>query len=303
MCAIIISSRGEERGDMGKLSGGIANPFKNIWESLWRPVRRILLFAELLALTFYAIYLIYEIATGAFIVFKSILLGVTVVYAIFYTVAHGRADKPSKLAKKIGKRVYSAIKIVVKGCTLALTIFGFYAARNTTTFWSVTLAVLMLIGWIFSVFFEILYWVVDRQVEKIKRTTAQKVSDTRDRVKTITNNTKDKITSVKTKTVETVKNAKTKTKQTVDTAKKKAAEGIDRVKDGAKSITDGVKSTAGKAANGIAGLFRKKPTEALPEGTAPEKLNEGERPEVLPPASECEQPDTVAITTDTADVE
>ena len=216
-----------------KLLRGNVNPIRAKWERLSRRVRRALLAVQLLSLLIYAIYLVYEIATGAFIVFKSILLAATMAYGIFYTIQHDKIDKPSRAKRKIGKRIYTFIKIIVKGCTLALTFYGLFAATVTTTFWSVTLAIAMLIIWIFSLFFEIVSWLVDRRVTKLRRMAEEKYNNAKNLVTSSVNETKNQ---VKTK----IKNAEERITNGINDTKAKVSDGYHEAKT---RITDGYNKT------------------------------------------------------------
>ncbi len=233
-----------------KLLGGRL-PIKERWDKLSRRVRRALLAMQLISLSIYAIYLAYEIATGAFIVFKSILLGATVAYAIFYIIEHDKLDKPSKAKKKAGKRIYTLTKIAVKGCTLALTFFGIFAATVTTTFWSVTLAIAMLIGWVFSLIFEILSWLVDRRVRKIKEQTARQAQAARENAKKKYDDTKKRA------------------QDTYNNAKNRVTNGAKRAKDGVSKIANGVKEKAHSGAAKVKSLFAGSKTD-LDSISAPE---------------------------------
>lgn len=209
------------------------NQIKERWNLISRRVLRCLLTAQLTALAIYASYLVYEIATGSFIVFKSILLAATVAYAIFYTIEHDKLDKPSRAKKKIGKRVYTLTKIAVKGCTLALTFFGIFAATVSATLWSVTLAVLMLFGWIISLAFEILSWLVDRKVKKIKEQAAKEAQAARESARKKYTDTKKRATdtynNAKSRVSKRVKDTKDGIKKTADTVKGKMRGGAKRV--------------------------------------------------------------------------
>ncbi len=149
-----------------KKSGSI----KENWERLSQRTRRALLLIQLISLSIYAIYLIYEITKGSFVELKLILLVATIGYAVVYVILHDKIDKPSKARRKSGKRLYSITKILVKGCTLAITFYGIFSATVETTFWSVTLAVLMLIGWMFSLLFEILCRLIDKRIRRFTNT-------------------------------------------------------------------------------------------------------------------------------------
>lgn len=186
--------------------GGVVNHTKERFTRLARAVKRILLAVKLLTLVLYGVYLVYEIVTGAFIVFKSILLALTVGYAIFYIIKHDKIDKPSRAAKKISRRLYAVSKIFINGCTLALTIFGLFAATVTTTFWSVTLAVFMLIGWVASLFFEILYLIVERQAEKIARTVKAEAEAVSGKIKSVKERGAARLAAVKQRRLGTAKN-------------------------------------------------------------------------------------------------
>ena len=145
----------------------VGGAVKEWWERLSQKARRALLLIQLISLSFYAIYLLYEISKGQFVELKLILLGTTIAYAIFYVTMHDRIDKPSKAKRKSGKKLYTFTKILVKGCTLAITFYGISSATVETTFWSVLLAVLMLIGWIGTLLFEIVCYLIDRKIKRL----------------------------------------------------------------------------------------------------------------------------------------
>ena len=153
--------------------------------TLARGVRAILLVAELLMLSVYSIYIIYTMLAGSFLILKSILLLATVAYAIFYISQFESVGKPAKKRKKIGKRIYSLIKLAVKGGTLALTIYGIIAARTAPTFWSLMLTATMLLTWSISLFFEVLNYILSKILEGIKRRAAQKIAATKTKVTSI----------------------------------------------------------------------------------------------------------------------
>ena len=230
-----------------KLWRGDINPIKARWERLSRRVRRALLAIQLISLLIYAIYLVYEIATGAFIVFKSILLAATVAYGIFYTIQHDKIDKPSRARRKIGKRIYTFIKIIVKGCTLGLTFYGLFAATVTTTFWSVTLALSMLFIWIFSLVFEIISWLVDRRVTKLRNMAKDKYNETKSRVTSGISEAKAKVTEGYNDTKARITDGVNKVNEVANEAKERVSEGIEKAKDNIEKAKDSIEKATTEA--------------------------------------------------------
>ena len=154
----------------------VAKKETGFFATLARLVRVLLLLAELLMLSVYSLYIIYTMLTGPFVILKALLLAATVAYAIFYISHYDRVGKPAKKRKKIGKRIYSLIKLAVKGGTFLLTIYSLMAAKTAPTFWSLAMAGTMLLTWSISLFLEVLNYILSKILEGIKQRAAQKLA-------------------------------------------------------------------------------------------------------------------------------
>ena len=195
----------------------VENKKKNgFFAKLAKLIKVVQLIVELLVLSIYAAYIIYEIVRGSFVALKVVLLVATVAYAIFFIIQHNSADKTSKKRKKIGKKVYSLIKLLVKGGTLALTIYGFTVAQSTATFWSVALAVMMAIGWCASVFFEIVGFALSILLKKVKIEAGKTFAGTKEKVTASAKETTERVTHIAKNTATMVKSLFTRTGEEAD---------------------------------------------------------------------------------------
>ncbi len=111
------------------------------------------------SLIFTSAYFIYALVTktGNFIA-NIILASLFVAYTIFYFITK---SMEMKTAKKIVKRSYKWIKIVIKTFTLGAMIYGIYITTTNVTPISIILATLMIILYILQILLELACEIVE----------------------------------------------------------------------------------------------------------------------------------------------
>ncbi|MBE6132789.1 MAG: hypothetical protein E7180_05325 [Erysipelotrichaceae bacterium] len=111
------------------------------------------------SLIFTSAYFIYALVTktGNFIA-NIILASLFVGYTIFYFITK---SMEMKTAKKIVKRSYKWIKIVIKTFTLGAMIYGIYTATTNVTPISIILATLMIILYVLQILLELACEIVE----------------------------------------------------------------------------------------------------------------------------------------------
>lgn len=111
------------------------------------------------SLIFTSAYFIYALVTktGNFIA-NIILASLFVGYTIFYFVTK---SMEMKTAKKVVKRSYKWIKIVIKTFTLGAMIYGIYTATTNVTPISIILATLMIILYVLQILLELACEIVE----------------------------------------------------------------------------------------------------------------------------------------------
>lgn len=111
------------------------------------------------SLIFTSAYFIYALVTktGNFIA-NIILASLFVGYTIFYFITR---SMEMKTAKKVVKRSYKWIKIVIKTFTLGAMIYGIYTATTNVTPVSIILATLMIILYVLQILLELACEIVE----------------------------------------------------------------------------------------------------------------------------------------------
>ena len=111
------------------------------------------------SLIFTSAYFIYALVTktGNFIA-NIILASLFVGYTIFYFITR---SMEMKTAKKVVKRSYKWIKIVIKTFTLGAMIYGIYTATTNVTPISIILATLMIILYVLQILLELACEIVE----------------------------------------------------------------------------------------------------------------------------------------------
>lgn len=111
------------------------------------------------SLIFTSAYFIYALVTktGNFIA-NIILASLFVGYTIFYFITK---SMEMKTAKKVVKRSYKWIKIVIKTFTLGAMIYGIYTATTNVTPISIILATLMIILYVLQILLELACEIVE----------------------------------------------------------------------------------------------------------------------------------------------
>lgn len=111
------------------------------------------------SLIFTSAYFIYALVTktGNFIA-NIILASLFVAYTIFSFITK---YKKIKTAKKIVKRSYNWIKILIRTFTLGAMIYGIYTTTTNVTPISIILATLMIILYVLQILFEIAFEIIE----------------------------------------------------------------------------------------------------------------------------------------------
>ena len=111
------------------------------------------------SLIFTSAYFIYALVTktGNFIA-NIILASLFVAYTIFYFVTK---SMEMKTAKKVVKRSYKWIKIIIKTFTLGAMIYGIYTTTTNVTPISIILATLMIIMYVLQILLELACEIVE----------------------------------------------------------------------------------------------------------------------------------------------
>lgn len=113
-----------------------------------------------------AAYFIYALIshTGYFIA-NIVLATLFVLYTIFEFLT---LKRDIKLAKKVVKRSYVWIKLLIKAFTLGAMIYGIYTATTNVSPISTILATLMIILWVLQFLLEILVEVIEDKIDLLK---------------------------------------------------------------------------------------------------------------------------------------
>ena len=108
-------------------------------------------------------YFIYVLATDKGIFWVNVVLAsLFTLYTIFEFMTY---KKQIRTMKKVVKRSYAAVRLLLKGFTLATSIYSIYMASTNVTPISIILATLMIILWLLQVLFEIILIVLEEEVE------------------------------------------------------------------------------------------------------------------------------------------
>ena len=106
--------------------------------------------------------------TGSFLINTALLTltGATLVYTIVYSSKEfSKKDKAEKRQYKEIKRDLRVGRCIVKGLSLAITLYGMYTSTNSVSPLSIIFTTLLIIVWLISVLFEVFAWVVEKEVE------------------------------------------------------------------------------------------------------------------------------------------
>ena len=125
------------------------------------------------SLIFTSAYFIYALVTktGNFIA-NIILASLFVGYTIFYFVTK---SMEMKTAKKVVKRSYKWIKIVIKTFTLGAMIYGIYTATTNVTPISIILATLMIILYVLQILLELACEIVEDKKDLLVEAVAKDI--------------------------------------------------------------------------------------------------------------------------------
>ena len=106
----------------------------------------------------------YAITTGngSFTV-NIILLTAAVAYFVYFLITTVKRIKSS--ANKIVKKYYNALRIILNGVTLFLTVYSIYVASENVTPISLMIVMASIITWLFSVFFALIISFVENRAE------------------------------------------------------------------------------------------------------------------------------------------
>lgn len=115
-------------------------------------------------------YLLFAIlaATGILAI-NIILLAISVAYFVFFlvTTSFGKTPDGKELRKTVA-RIFKWCKILIKPVTLGFAFYGIYTADGNAASISIILTILMLLGWILQIVFEVLVMLVEIRVEQFK---------------------------------------------------------------------------------------------------------------------------------------
>ena len=92
-------------------------------------------------------------------------LAVAIFYAVFLFIFV--FIRNGGLAKKIGKKSYKYIKLIISAASLALSIYGLVVSASNPTFWSIALVVLFAVILYIKIVLEIVSLIVTAKVKKI----------------------------------------------------------------------------------------------------------------------------------------
>lgn len=129
--------------------------------------KKLMYVIEFLSQIIYIAYLAYTLFTAAdFFIVNLILLLISTLYFIFFLyVTRGKYNYvENKKIKKRAKRVYNHTKKVLKLYTLGVTIYGFFLTSKHVTIFSLGFMVMMVVGWVLGLVFEIISSIIENRV-------------------------------------------------------------------------------------------------------------------------------------------
>lgn len=129
--------------------------------------KKLMYVIEFLSQIIYIAYLAYTLFTATdFFIVNLILLLISTLYFIFFLyVTRGKYNYvENKKIKKRAKRVYNHTKKVLKLYTLGVTIYGFFLTSKHVTIFSLGFMVMMVVGWVLGLVFEIISSIIENRV-------------------------------------------------------------------------------------------------------------------------------------------
>lgn len=128
--------------------------------------KRVGFFYGIVMQALYIGYLVYALCVGAGVLWANVaLLAACSLYLIFYLVTEGK--KHFKQARKITKRSFKSLKLIINAFSLGVAIYGIYAATTHLTPMSVILTGLMAITWILHLVLELALVFTENRIELI----------------------------------------------------------------------------------------------------------------------------------------
>ena len=95
-----------------------------------------------------------------------VMCAVSIVYTIIYLVSKRQPRAQSKRLIAKAKRTRKWVKLALKLISLSITIYGMTIAMTNVV--AIILATVSLFGWFLQVIFELLLFVIERKINKIK---------------------------------------------------------------------------------------------------------------------------------------
>lgn len=129
--------------------------------------KKLMYVIEFLSQIIYIAYLAYTLFTATdFFIVNLILLLISTLYFIFFLyVTRGKYNYvENKKIKKRAKRVYNHTKKVLKLYTLGVTVYGFFLTSKHVTIFSLGFMVMMVVGWVLGLVFEIISSIIENRV-------------------------------------------------------------------------------------------------------------------------------------------
>ena len=135
---------------------------KTAFNKVFNDIKKLVYACDVSVQALMIVYLIYAlIADGGKLWVNIPLLVLCAGYFLFFliTTKGNPLHKPNPSAKRVGKIVkYS--KLLIKFCSLGVTLYGIYIATTKMTALSIILAAMSIVGWIFQVVFEIISLII-----------------------------------------------------------------------------------------------------------------------------------------------
>lgn len=152
-------------------------------------IKKLVYACDIAAQSVMIVYLIYAILTPAGKMWANIpLLVLCVGYFLFFLIStKGKFDyRFDSTQKKVGKFVrYS--KLLIKFCTLGVTLYGIYIATTRPTAPAVILAALSIVGWLLQIIFEVIKLIVENLYDLAKEAVSADVEEIMRPVTTVKN--------------------------------------------------------------------------------------------------------------------
>ncbi len=153
---------------------------EKVVEDLKKLIRLFTVGMQVITLAYFALAIVLEVfevcSIGNFYANIALFI-ISLAYLIFDLIISNGKREGSRLAKKITTRTLKWIKILIKGYTLGVTIYGIYTATTSATPIAVILATLMIIIFVLQVLFEILTAIVIDKKDLILDAWRQDIED------------------------------------------------------------------------------------------------------------------------------